>query len=337
MKKILYIATVAKNRNRLDGETIKNKLLFDFLTNIDGLKISLIDTDEWQKHIPKIIISVLFYYFWCDKIIISAADRGSNIIINFFAKIKTKKPIYYFIIGGSLANNIKSKKWKVEPYKKIKKVYTESEILKKELNKLSLTNVEKINNFRKVECFKNRYKENKVLSFVYFGRVIREKGIEQAIKLVHKLNSEKYECTLDIYGQCKKNYLEKISPLFGKKISYHGEIVPNNKTEYEILSKYDCFIFPTEYPGECLPGALIDAYIAGLAILASNWKYASEYILDTKNGYLYEYKNCEDLYEKAKLLFKTRKIQNFKRESKKLSKKYYIENVLNDFKRLLIE
>ena len=52
MKKILYIATVAKNRNRLDGETIKNKLLFDFLTNIDGLKISLIDTDEWQKHIP---------------------------------------------------------------------------------------------------------------------------------------------------------------------------------------------------------------------------------------------------------------------------------------------
>lgn len=336
MKKILYIATMANNRNRLDGETIKCRLLKENLNTLSNIEIISIDTDDWKKHILKLIFLIIMNYFKCDKIIISSADRGAHIVLNFFEKINCKKDIYYFVIGGSLYRNIKEKKWNINIYKKIKKIYVEAEILKEDLNSININNVEKINNFRKIGKFKNNYKKTEEIKFVFYGRVIKEKGIEEAIKLVKKLENENIKCTLDIYGQCKYEYLEYIEKLFTKNIKYHGEIKPNNKDEYEILSNYDIFIFPTEYPGECLPGALIDAYISGLAVIASNWKYANEYISNNENGIIFEYKNYEDMYIKTKELLKSGDIIAFKRKSLKLAEQYKIENVLKDFHQEII-
>ena len=49
MKKILYIATTADNRNRLDGETIKCRLLRNYLSEIKEIKLKTIDTDNWKN------------------------------------------------------------------------------------------------------------------------------------------------------------------------------------------------------------------------------------------------------------------------------------------------
>lgn len=331
--KVLYIATTADHRNRLDGETVKCKLLRDYLKEINEIKVTSIDTDNWKKHTLKLAFLIFFNYFKCDKIVISSADRGANIILDFLNKIKNQKPVYYFVIGGSLSKNIKTKKWNTLIYKRINKIYVEAQTLKDDLGEIEINNVEVVENFRKVKEFKNKYKEEKKVRFVYYGRVIKSKGIERAIELVKNLNLEKLKCTLDIYGQCSKEYLEEITKKFDESITYHGEIKPNNKTEYEILSQYDCFLFPTEYPGECLPGALIDSYIAGLAVLASNWKYAKEYIEDGKNGFIFKYKNYDDMFKKSKKLFNHNLLMSFKNESKKISKNYIIENVLENFKR----
>lgn len=337
MKKILYIATTADNRNRLDGETVKCRLLREYLENVEGIEVKSIDTDNWKKHILKLIVLIIINYLKCDKIIISSADRGANIVLKFLDRIHSKKDVFYFVIGGSLYKNIVEKKWKVEPYKKLKKIYVEANTLKENLDSIDITNVEKLNNFRKVESFKNNYQKTKEIKFVYYGRVIKEKGIEEAINLTNRLNEEKIKCTLDIYGQVKNEYFDKIKSLFTESINYYGEIKPNNKIEYEILSKYDIFIFPTEYPGECLPGALIDAYISGLAVLVSNWRYAKEYVEDGENGYIFEYKNYEDMYNKVKKLINSQEIQKFKDTSLELSKQYMIEHILLDFKNKITE
>lgn len=337
MKKILYIATTADNRNRLDGETVKNRLLKEYLTNIADIEVYMVDTDNWQSHIIKLIYKIMTNLFKCDTIIISSADKGANIILNFFSKVKIKKDIYYFVTGGSLSTNIIQKKWNKYVYCNLKHIYVEANALKNDLNKLGINNVEVINNFRKVNEYDNKYKEDKSIKFVYYGRVIKEKGIEEAIKLIKRLNKENIECTLDIYGQCQKQYLQEIQNYFDSSIIYHGEITPNNKTEYEILSQYDIFIFPTEYSGECLPGALIDCYIAGLAVIASEWKYAREYILDNQNGKIFKYKDYNDMYIKTIELIKENKILEFKQKSKYLAQKYNIEDVLAKFKKELIE
>ena len=337
MKKVLYIATTADKRNRLDGETIKCRLLKEYLEEIEDIKILSVDTDNWKKHIIKLVFLILINFLKCDTIIVSSADNGAHIVLNFFRKIKTKKNIYYFVIGGSLAKNIKEKKWNINSYNNLEHIYAESNILKEELNKLNINNVDVLNNFRKVSNFNNQYEKSETVKFVYFGRVIKEKGVEEAIKLIKRLNKENYNCTLDIYGQCKKTYLEIIQKEFDQNIKYNGEIKPDNKTEYEILSQYDIFIFPTEYPGECLPGALIDCYIAGLAVIASNWKYAKEYIEENENGKIFEYQNYEDMYKKTLELLSENNLEKYKLKSKELSKKYNLDDLLVDFKKKLLE
>ena len=312
--RVLYIATIAKKRNRLDGETIKCKLLEEYLKEQKDIELLVVDTDNWKKHIFKLIYLILKNYFKCDKIVISAADRGSHIVLSFFDKLRCKKDIYYFVIGGSLYSHITKKKWNPKIYQRTKKVYVEAKSLQDNLSKIGIHNVEVLNNFRKVQKFDDKYQPTNQIKFVFFGRVIKEKGVEEAIKLINRLNQEdNINCTLDIYGQATDEYLQKINVLFTQNIIYHGQIKPNNKREYEELSQYDIFILPTEYPGECLPGALIDAYIAGLAVVVSNWPYAQEYVKNNQNGIIFEYKNYEDMYQKTKEMIQKKQISNLKR------------------------
>lgn len=337
MKKILYIATTADNRNRLDGETIKCRLLKDYLKKIGGIELITVDTDNWQKHIPKLVFKIIYNYLICDEIIVSSADRGAHIVLDFFRKINCKKSIYYFVIGGTLAKNIVEKKWNIFAYEKLKNVYVEADEMKKNLNKLGIKNVQVLNNFRKIGKFDNKYTKSDIIRFVYFGRVIKEKGIEESIKLVNKLNTENIKCTFDIYGQCDSDYLKQLSLKFGDSIRYHGEIIPDSVTEYEILSKYDIFLFPTYYPGEGLPGSIIDAYISGLAIIASDWEYASEYVKDGENGIIFKYKDYDDMYEKVKQFLSTNTLDKFKQKSKELSNQYNMELLLEEFKGNLLK
>lgn len=337
MKKILYIATTADSRNRLDGETIKCRLLREYLREIENVELISVDTDNWKKHKLKLVFLIIYNFIFCNSIVVSSADKGANIVLDFFRKINTKKNIYYFVIGGTLYKNIKEKNWNIETYKRLKHIYVEATQLKLDLNSLNITNVDILNNFRKVNKFENKYKKSKEIKFVYFGRVIREKGVEEAIKMINRLNAENIICTFDIYGQCKDEYLQQIQKKFNENIRFHGEIKPNGKKEYEILSQYDVFLFPTEYPGECLPGALIDCYISGLAVIASNWKYAKEYILDNENGKIFEYKDYNDMYKKTKEMVAENVIQKYKLKSVELSKKYNMDVLLKDFKKEIME
>lgn len=329
--KVLYIATTAKKRNRLDGETVKCKLLEEYLQKQENIHLKSVDTDNWKHHILKLVFFIIIYFFWCDKVVISSADRGANIILNFFRKVNCKKEIYYFVIGGSLYMNITEKKWNVESYTRIKEIYVEAKSLKENLNSIGITNIQVVNNFRLIKPFKNMYQKEIEIRFVFFGRIIKAKGIEEAIRLINRLNKNGYKCRLDIFGQVSKEYLKEISKLFTEKIQYKGEIKPDNKTEYEILSQYDIFILPTEYPGECLPGALIDSYVAGLAVVVSDWQYAREYVEDNKNGIIFKYKDYEDMFEKTKKMITSNLIQKFKNRSLELSKKYLIDENLKDF------
>lgn len=336
-QRVLYIATMATKRERFDGETTKCNLLKEYLDSLNEIKLTSIDTDNWQKRALLLVRQVLFSLPKNDMLIISAANRGAHIILTFLHRIKSRKPLYYFVIGGSLAEDIEKHHWKIQSYQKATKIYVESKKLKNALEKYSLKNVEVINNFKKIQTFTSQYKKTKNIKFVFYGRVIKEKGIEEAIKLVKRLNAENIASTLDIYGQCKNEYLKKLQTTFDHNIRYHGTLKPDHKTEYETLSAYDIFILPTEYPGECLPGALIDAYIAGLAVIVSNWQYAKEYVTDNKNGKIFQYGNYDDMYQKTVKLIREDNIQEYKQQSKELAKKYDIKNVLQEFRHVLLE
>lgn len=336
-KNVMLLASTSNKKNRLDGVTIKSRELKKYLTNINEINLCCIDTDNYSKRFISIILKFIINYRKTNKIVICSSSPGASKILKFLRIINCKKEIYYFVAGGVIADKIEEGIYDIRNYKSIKKIFVESIYLKNQMSSLGLNNVEQMNNFRCISNFNNNYKKTSTIKFVYWGRVIKQKGIEQAIELIKKLKSKNYNVSLDIIGQCDDEYLLSLSDKFNSYIKYKGSIVPNGKLEYETLSKYDIKIFPTYYPNEGLPGAIIDSYIAGLAVIASNWKYAKEYINENQNGIIFEYKNYDDMYLKTKWMIDNKKIAEFKKESLKLSKKYDLNYVLKAFKKELIK
>lgn len=331
-KKILLAASTSKKKNRLDGVTIKSRVLEEFLLNQEGITLYSVDTDNYKQDFFSIVLKLIFGIRKCDKIVICSSSPGAAKLLNFLRKIKCKKEIYYFVAGGVIGDKIRNHVYDIRNYSCLTHIFVESEKLKKQLNNLSLDNVSQLNNFRYIKKFKNNYKNTHEYKFVFFARVNRQKGIEACIRVVQEINKKtKYHATLDIYGQCTNEYLEELQKMFDENIQYKGAVTPNNKHEYEILSKYDVLLFPTKYYNEGLPGTIIEAYISSLAIVASEWKYAHEYISDCKNGYIFKFDDYNDFYQKVLKILDKQKIEKFKKYSNKLSKRYNIEYLLSDF------
>ena len=61
-------------------------------------------------------------------------------------------------------------------------------------------------------------------------------------------------------------------------------------------------LFPTYYEGEGFAGTLIDAMAAGVPVIASNWRYNKEIVINNKTGLLIE--NSETLFEKLNYIMK---------------------------------
>lgn len=89
--------------------------------------------------------------------------------------------------------------------------------------------------------------------------------------------------SIDFYGEIIDEYYEqnlKNEP----NMRYCGildspHIIPT-------LQNYDALIFPSHYEGEGCPGILIEGMAAGIPIIASDWKYNSEFVINGENGYL---------------------------------------------------
>ena len=52
------------------------------------------------------------------------------------------------------------------------------------------------------------------------------------------------------------------------------------------------------HDGEGFAGTIIDAYSAGIPVIASDWKYNTELVLDGKTGLIFKSKDEEDLKKK---------------------------------------
>lgn len=73
-------------------------------------------------------------------------------------------------------------------------------------------------------------------------------------------------------------------------------IAPNESVE--TLKKYYMLLFPTYWKGEGMPGTVIDAFSAGVPIIARRWKFCDEMLTDGETGYVYDFDKPEELIVK---------------------------------------
>ena len=112
-------------------------------------------------------------------------------------------------------------------------------------------------------------------------------------------NAEKYLKKVEVYfyGQFFDNeyqafFFENIK-LFPNAF-YRGVLQPN-----EVLSSlksYEVLVLPTRYNGEGFPGVIIEAYLAGIPVIVSNWMYLSEFVIHRETGYIFDLETESDFY-----------------------------------------
>ena len=126
------------------------------------------------------------------------------------------------------------------------------------------------------------------------------KGCDIILDAVNKINtSYQDKFIVDFYGPIEDNYdkeyMRKVDSL--PNVSYKGFIDLRNEKNYDVLASYDIMLFPTYWHGEGFPGIIIDAFIAGLPVIASDWSLNAEIIEDGKTGIIIDVKNVDALAE----------------------------------------
>lgn len=149
-----------------------------------------------------------------------------------------------------------------------------------------------------VMAISENLQEKDIFSFLFVGRIVRDKGINELIEAFSKLN-RKYPATrLILVGE----YEENLNPL---NLDTINEINTNPAieavgTKYgkNLLAYYaasDCFIFPSYREG--FPNVVLEAGAMGLPCIVTDINGSREIIVDGKNGVIIPSKDVMALYD----------------------------------------
>ncbi len=330
MKKIIFIGAINEFNPPQGGEEYKNQLILTKLKN-EAVDLIYFDTFRWKKE-PFIVLSMLWSIFFCryDSVIISASSVSTYRLLNF---IQTIRPfvlgkISYIVVGGYFPTGIITGQFKNKVYSRLNKIVVQGNFLKDQLREFINDNlISVIPNFKYFPLieFPKRENSNRV-KFVFVGRISAAKGVGEIIEVSNKLSvsNPKLDFEVDFYGPEEDifNYTEICR--------YQGYLDLSNNPEdaYRKLNSYDCLLFPTTWKGEGFPGVIIDAYIAGLPVIATDWNMNTEIIKENLNGMIIPPNDAGALAKSMLWVINNRPAAHeMGRYNHQLAHEYHIDNV----------
>lgn len=134
-------------------------------------------------------------------------------------------------------------------------------------------------------------KDSEITRFLFVGRVMQEKGIDELFQTMQRLNKEGYKCMLDVVGGFEENYSEKI-----RKYEREGWLhyLGYQENVRPFIEKCHCFVLPSWHEG--MANTNLECSAMGRPIITSNIHGCLEAVEDGVTGYLCEKQNPEDLY-----------------------------------------
>ncbi len=135
--------------------------------------------------------------------------------------------------------------------------------------------------------------ENKHIRFLFIGRIMKEKGIDELLFAAKKIKKEYPYIEFDIVGPMEDDYKNKIEEYVNSNIiNYYGYQSDVKK----FIKQCHCFILPSYHEG--MANTLLEAGSMGRPLITTNIHGCKEAIKD--NGYLCNAMDKEDLYKKIK-------------------------------------
>lgn len=299
------IGYFAVGKSKSGGQEAKTcavaKALLNYYSRRHMFKI---DTGNWKKKPFKFLYRVLYAIYKCKTLIIFPAQKSVQILSPLL--IILGKPLrrksHYVVIGGWLPDMLSRKKWLVFFLKKFDGIYVETFSMKTALENQGFKNVFIMPNFKNLPILKKEelvYTTKEPFSFCTFSRVMKEKGIEDAIQAIIQLNTQKGRTVaiLDIYGKIDDNYKKRFTELqknLPEYIKYKGVISPGKSVD--VLKNYFALLFPTHYATEGIPGTLIDAYASGVPVISALWNNHKGVFVEKVTGFGFKFGDTESLF-----------------------------------------
>ncbi len=303
MRKLSIIGHFGFGKELLNGQTIKTKIVSDALIKELGAEsVAMIDTHGGKKRALKILRDSYFALKASEQVLIAPAASAAKVIIPFLVFFNRfyKRKLYLLEIGGWLRAKLKSKRFR-RYFSRFEKLFIETSENINLLNDFGLHNTEFVPNCKLLNILNKTeliIANNEPYKLCTFSRVMKEKGIEDAVNAVKSVNEQlgRTAYTLDIYGQIDGNqteWFEKLQQDFPEYVRYGG-IVAFDKS-VDVLKDYFALLFPTHYYTEGIPGTIIDAYAAGVPVISARWENYKDVIDDAETGLCYDMEKTDEL------------------------------------------
>jgi glycosyltransferase involved in cell wall biosynthesis len=161
---------------------------------------------------------------------------------------------------------------------------------------------------------------------VFVGRISAAKGVALILEASErlKMHNPEFDFLIDFYGPLEEQCNFEDGSNYKGYLDFSG--MPEKS--YSILNEYDCFLFPTMWKGEGFPGVILDAYIAGLPVIASDWNMNTEIIEEGINGFIIAPNDVKELEEKMKFVMSHNDLlQRIRVNNMKKANEYHIDRV----------
>lgn len=296
MRKISIIGNFDIKNNSYNGQTIKTRIVADELQSLYGAsEIKRVDTAGGKS----VVLRLLFQLFGCvarsRNVIILPAQNGIKVVLPLIViyNLLFLRRIHYVVIGGWLAELLGKNRWLIPFAKRLYMIYPETKNMKASLAKLGLQRVLVMPNCKPLHVLGSDELSGynlRPMRFCIFSRITPTKGIDDAVHAVSLANEKAGStiATLDLYGnveEADRAWFDALQAKMPNFVKYCGKVAFDKSVD--TLKEYTALLFPTYYPGEGLAGTVIDAFAAGLPVVASDWHDNANIITDGKNGFVF--------------------------------------------------
>lgn len=313
MNKILVLGAFGYDTNQLDGQTVKTRNVYKLLQeNFEGGLVGF-DTMHIRKH-PLSVFGLLWKLIGCNTLILIPCLNNLTYIfpVTYYLSKLFRFDILHICIGGWQVEYFNgNERFKAHPLqlklsKKIKAFLPEMVKVDKDLQQeLGFANTEMFPNFRFMDCHaRQSVTISETLRLVFLARVDKKKGYDTIFQFAKYVRQEQLNIKVDFYGPInesdKEDFLSKVEGCKGV-VGYKGVLQQDEVTAH--LVNYDVMLLPTTIYTEGFPGSILDAYIAGIPVIATEWKHAHEFVEDKKTGFIIPFENCQEAFNESVLKF----------------------------------
>ncbi|HEL1941732.1 TPA: glycosyltransferase family 4 protein [Streptococcus suis] len=152
-----------------------------------------------------------------------------------------------------------------------------------------------------------KYPDENTVKFLFVGRIMKEKGIDELFQAMEELISEGYKCTLDVVGSFEEGYEHKVRELGTKDwFFFHG-------FQEDVLQFYQachCEVLPSWHEG--MANVNLEAASCGRPIITSDIPGCREAVVDGQSGFVFKVRDKDDLKSKMKTVIKMTKAEREK-------------------------